>query len=536
MVNILNRPPTAAAGGPYQVNEGSSVPLDGTGSTDFGFGSIVTYQWDFDYDGMTFNVDATGATPTFNAAGLDGDSSRTIGLRVTDDDGDTSTVATTTLDIDNVDPLVTPPADQNALENVGQLFDLGSFTDPGPDAPWLVTINWGDGSLADTFNANSTGSLGQFFHVFVNEGPFQVKVTVDDGDGGVVDSFFDVFVANTDIVAVGADLNDPGRVFVFDATTHEELYVLTPFGESHRGGVRVAVGDVNGDGKPDIVAAQGGVKNPSIRVYHGSTGLPFAGALGSFKPFNDASSIKGAFVAVGELDGLGSLGLPTSNAEIIVGADKGGKPLVRVFDGATGARRYSFSAYENSFGGGVRVAVAAVPVPMRSSGPRGIAPFINAIVTTPGKGRKLDVRFFDGANGAALPGGFQAFNTSYHNEAFVAAGDLDGDGFDEIIIGAARGQEGGDVSRLRVFDGETRSLLTERSPYGNHYRDDLRVAAGDVTGDGIIDLLIGGGPSQPLMVGVYDGETLLALEALFGEHDGAFVGGAARRRTAPITM
>jgi len=75
--------PDADAGGPYTVDEGGSVTLDGTGSSDPD-GSIATYEWDLDYDGVTFDVDATGATPTFPATGIDGPATRDIALRVTE--------------------------------------------------------------------------------------------------------------------------------------------------------------------------------------------------------------------------------------------------------------------------------------------------------------------------------------------------------------------------------------------------------------------------------------------------------------------
>ena len=86
--------PTADAGGPYTVTEGDSVTLDGSGSSDPGQPSIVlTYEWDFDYDGVTFDVDATGSKPTFSAAAIDGPHTRTVALRVTDRFGATDTIS-----------------------------------------------------------------------------------------------------------------------------------------------------------------------------------------------------------------------------------------------------------------------------------------------------------------------------------------------------------------------------------------------------------------------------------------------------------
>src|SRR5205823_12659017 len=90
-------PPVANAGGAYLVNSGASIQLNGSGSSDAD-GSIVSYEWDFNYDGSTFDSDAIGATVTFSAAGLTGPLLRTIALRVTDNNGATS-IATTMIQI-----------------------------------------------------------------------------------------------------------------------------------------------------------------------------------------------------------------------------------------------------------------------------------------------------------------------------------------------------------------------------------------------------------------------------------------------------
>jgi len=103
-----NMAPTANADGPYSVLEGGSVVLNGAASSDPDQGdSIVLFEWDFNYDG-SFNVDATGVSPTFSAAGIDGPSSRTVALRVTDNHGATSSISTSTVSI--LEPAdATPP-------------------------------------------------------------------------------------------------------------------------------------------------------------------------------------------------------------------------------------------------------------------------------------------------------------------------------------------------------------------------------------------------------------------------------------------
>jgi hypothetical protein len=62
---ITELPPVADAGIDQEVAEGADVTFDGTGSYHPDPArSIVQYEWDFDYDGINFDVDATGAVVT----------------------------------------------------------------------------------------------------------------------------------------------------------------------------------------------------------------------------------------------------------------------------------------------------------------------------------------------------------------------------------------------------------------------------------------------------------------------------------------
>src|SRR5688500_12274252 len=81
---VTNTRPIANAGGPYSGNEGATLALDGSASTDPG-GAIAAYAWDIDGDGQ-FD-DAIGATPSvFFASAFDG----FVGLQVSDAAGNTS--------------------------------------------------------------------------------------------------------------------------------------------------------------------------------------------------------------------------------------------------------------------------------------------------------------------------------------------------------------------------------------------------------------------------------------------------------------
>ena len=86
-IAIANVAPTADAGGPYTVAEDGVITLSGSATDPAGTQDPLSYAWDLDGDGQY--DDATGPTPTFSAAGLDGyeGSSVVVRLRVTDDEG-----------------------------------------------------------------------------------------------------------------------------------------------------------------------------------------------------------------------------------------------------------------------------------------------------------------------------------------------------------------------------------------------------------------------------------------------------------------
>src|SRR5439155_13098459 len=100
-VQVTNVAPVANAGGPYTITDLQSLTLSGAGSSDAD-GSIVSWQWDFNYDGSHFDVDGSGMNVAFGQ--VDGPATRTVALRVTDNDGATH-IITTTVQVTNVGPV-----------------------------------------------------------------------------------------------------------------------------------------------------------------------------------------------------------------------------------------------------------------------------------------------------------------------------------------------------------------------------------------------------------------------------------------------
>lgn len=165
-----NQPPTAEANGPYFVDEGGSVALNGTG-TDPDTGDTLTYSWDLDGDGV---FETAGEDPTFLAG--DGPSTRVITLQVCDsaDECDTDSAEVT---IRNIAPTANAGPDQTQYWGLPVAFS-GSATDPSvadTAAGFLFAWTFGDGGTASGATAS---------HTYTTPGAYTATLTATDQDGG----------------------------------------------------------------------------------------------------------------------------------------------------------------------------------------------------------------------------------------------------------------------------------------------------------------------------------------------------------------
>ena len=128
------------------------------------------------------------------------DGTFTVTVTVDEDAGaGVSGSATFKVTVANVAPDVTPPADQTASEGTSKLFDLGSFTDPGADSPWKVTVAWGDSSAATVFTEATAGPITDKTHTYADNGTYTVTIAVAEENGtgpGSDTATFQVVVAN----------------------------------------------------------------------------------------------------------------------------------------------------------------------------------------------------------------------------------------------------------------------------------------------------------------------------------------------------
>ena len=170
--------PTAAfTYSPSTPNPDDDVTLDASGSTDNG--SIVSYEWDTDGDGVYGDYDDADDGQT-TAVSFDSGGTYTVGLQVTDDQGNTDTV-TKQITVDNpapepsfsYSPSTPNPDDTITLDASGSSDSDGS----------IVSYEWdtdGDGVYGDYDDADN----GQTTTVsYGSEGTYTVGLKITDNGG-----------------------------------------------------------------------------------------------------------------------------------------------------------------------------------------------------------------------------------------------------------------------------------------------------------------------------------------------------------------
>ncbi len=161
---------------------------------------------------------------------------------------------------------------------------------------------------------------------------------------------------------------------------------------------------------------------------------------------------------------------------LVFSASKGG-PHVRIFD-----RNFQlvsqFFAYEKTFRGGVQVAVAD----MDGDG-------VEDIITSPGQGRKPELRIFD--MHGRLKSEFRAYDANYRGGLEVHVGDFNGDKRNDILVTPLAGR-GGDI---RIYS-DTGELFNQFYAYPGEMEKAITIAVGDLDADGtpeIATVLTGNG-------------------------------------------
>jgi hypothetical protein len=397
-------------------------------------------------------------------------------------------------------------------------------------ANYIATINWGDGHFTNgTIAADGKGGFTvSGTNTYATPGKFAITVDVRDFAGNEVFINNTASVGNNIVEAFGVGPGGAPEVNVVLADGTKMDFFAFP--ASFSGGVSVAVGDVTGDGVNDVIVGAGPGGGPEVKVFDGAALV--AGQIKMDADFFAYSSTftGGVVVAVGRI--LNTAG-PAD--DLVTGPGAGGSAQINIYKGGLAnlggspTPFLSFFAFPMTFTGGVSLAVADIDH-AKTNGK-----FNAELIVGAGPGGGPDVKIY---SGAALASGqamvlleFFALPSGFTGGVFVSAGDLNGDGFADLLVGAGAGA-GPQVS---IFDGSklsqgNTSALSSFFAYPSSFTGGARVAVEDDNADGIADfVLTGAGPGGLPQINKYNAKALFGgnsnpLTAFFADPS-SFTGG-----------
>lgn len=224
-------------------------------------------------------------------------------------------------------------------------------------------------------------------------------------------------------LVLGAAIGQEPRIKIMNinGSVKKEFLAYDP---SFLGGLSIALGDLDGDGKLEIIVA------------------PKTNGLGKIKVFDLNGNFKKEMAAYSR-DFKGEVVLAAGNVngegfdEIVIAFGAGAKSDIRILN-AEGKLIGAFFAFSRDYLGGLELAVANLNG-FKNGGK-------SEIIVMPRVGKETEIKIFD--NHGKVLKSFFAFSRSYKGGASLSVGDLNNDGILEIVVGA----QAGAAPHVRVFN------------------------------------------------------------------------------------
>ncbi|MCE9634755.1 MAG: hypothetical protein K8T90_03530 [Planctomycetes bacterium] len=325
-------------------------------------------------------------------------------------------------------------------------------------------------------------------------------VTLFDWRGAAVDDLFGYSVANAgdtdgdgiDEIVVGAPGSDAvaslaGTAYLFsgkDGTLRRSWSGDSKddlFGWSVAGG-----GDVDGDGLADVVVGawrddKAGTDSGSVYVFSGATGQVIHLLTGTSNSEWFGIAVAGAE----DVDG-------DDRADILIGAFNDSSSLpsagsALLVSGATGT---TLSSFHGTWPGGNLGFSVAGAGDLNADGVPDL--IVGAPYESVTAFRSGSAYVYSGADKSLLYEFHGTAPDDYLGEAVSAAGDVNGDGFDDVVVGARLEPDHTGLGAAHVYSGRDGSLLVET--FGDVTLSSFGVAVsggGDMNGDGFDDIVVG---------------------------------------------
>ena len=497
-----------------------------------------------------FEVDGAGLI-TYVGTGLDAETITSVALTVSASDGEDSVEATVAISVTNIDEgnarfVVTSDGDITAAA-VGDVLTVGTRS-ADPDGNDAFTYQWyRDGAdIADATGASYT--IPEDY----NSNSIYVVVRYTDGSGTneVVTLSGILAPAPVDNIATATPPATPAILNLadLDSTIGFRLIGEDDFGDRFEYAIS-SVGDINGDGIDDFaIGATGadpnGASSGSTYVVFGKASdfsraidlSELDGSDGFRIDGESAGDVSGSSVSASDINGdgyndiiIGAYGADPNGASsgstyVVFGKESGFSRTVNLSDivrsGSDGFRidgenAYDQSGYSVSSAGDVNGdgyddiiigAPYADPSGLQNSGGSTYVVFGKADGPN-GLNGIMELSELDGSDGFRINGEDRWDNSGFS----VSSGDVNGDGYDDIIIGALYADSNGhnSGSTYIVFgkeSGFSRTIDLSELDGSDGFRIDgesagdwsgRSVSASDINGDGYDDIIIGAPTADP---------------------------------------
>ena len=317
--------------------------------------------------------------------------------------------------------------------------------------------------------------------------------------------------------ATGADVNQPALfkdlVFDFDDGTPAGNELL------NRYGVPSTTGETSSNILIETDSAPGDSGGPGFLNSNGKLligGIVSGGTIGS--AFTGLGFYSRVSAFANEIDGLTGGPVPTITSTSLFAVSPGSTslsfstPNVHIYD-ASGLNPQTLikdiMVYSPNFTGGVVTALGDV----NHDG-------VIDLIAGPGPGGGPNIKVISGVDFSTVLFNFFAFEPTFSGGVTLASGDIDGDLYADILVGAGPG--GG--PRIKVFSGKNLTVLRDFFAFEPTFSGGVTIATGLINSDLQVDILVGAGPGGGPRLKVFEGASLGVLMDFF-VYDAAFRGG-----------